>query len=206
MSEKIPVAVLGATGMVGQYFVSLLANHPWFKLDAVVASDRSAGKRYADACRWLLGAGMPETARDLIVQPLGSDVNGRRHFLRAAVGRCGRHRGQLRDARALYLQQRVQPSHGPPGAPACPRGKSRPFGDHSRTAPRQGLVRLYHHQSELQRRGAGQRVAPASTGFRPETGDGYHAASGVRRGLSGFVIARHSRQRDTVYRRRGTQA
>jgi aspartate-semialdehyde dehydrogenase len=77
MSSKIPVAVLGATGMVGQYFVSLLANHPWFTLDAVVASDRSAGKRYADACRWLLGAGMPESARDLVVQPLGSDVNGR---------------------------------------------------------------------------------------------------------------------------------
>ncbi len=77
MSNRLPVAVLGATGMVGQYFVSLLANHPWFTLDAVVASDRSAGKRYADACRWLLGAGMPDAARDLIVQPLGSDVNGR---------------------------------------------------------------------------------------------------------------------------------
>src|SRR5258708_6152301 len=77
MSARIPVAVLGATGMVGQYFVSLLANHPWFTLDAVVASDRSAGKRYADACRWLLGASMPEAARDLVVQPLGSDVNGR---------------------------------------------------------------------------------------------------------------------------------
>jgi aspartate-semialdehyde dehydrogenase len=77
-NERIPAAVLGATGMVGQYFVSLLANHPWFRLESVVASDRSAGKRYQDACRWLLGSRMPEEARNLTVgaldEPLGPRV------------------------------------------------------------------------------------------------------------------------------------
>ena len=77
MSKRIPVAVLGATGMVGQYFVSLTANHPWFELTAVVASDRSAGKRYADACHWHLGAEIPEAARDLEVLPIGADVDAR---------------------------------------------------------------------------------------------------------------------------------
>ncbi|MDB5075319.1 MAG: aspartate-semialdehyde dehydrogenase [Chloroflexi bacterium] len=77
MSDRIPAAVLGATGMVGQYFVSLLANHPWFSLDAVVASDRSAGKRYADACRWLLSADMPEQARNLEVSPLRAELSAR---------------------------------------------------------------------------------------------------------------------------------
>jgi aspartate-semialdehyde dehydrogenase len=77
MSERIPAAVLGATGMVGQYFISLLANHPWFRLASVVASDRSAGKRYQDAGRWLLGSNMPDEAGDLTVKPLGSPLDAR---------------------------------------------------------------------------------------------------------------------------------
>jgi len=80
VSERIPAAVLGATGMVGQYFISLLANHPWFRLESVVASDRSAGKRYQDACRWLLGSEMPDQARDLTVSPLGAPLDARLVF------------------------------------------------------------------------------------------------------------------------------
>ncbi len=53
--RKIPVAVLGATGAVGQTFVRLLANHPWFELAELGASERSAGKSYGDAARWLEG-------------------------------------------------------------------------------------------------------------------------------------------------------
>ncbi len=53
---RLPVAVLGATGAVGQTFIRLLAGHPWFRLAEVAASERSAGKRYADATRWLEGA------------------------------------------------------------------------------------------------------------------------------------------------------
>lgn len=53
--RKWKVAVLGATGAVGQTFIRLLANHPWFELTEVAASERSAGKRYADAARWLEG-------------------------------------------------------------------------------------------------------------------------------------------------------
>lgn len=49
MSAKIPVAVLGATGSVGQRFVELLLNHPWFEVAELAASDRSAGKKYAEA-------------------------------------------------------------------------------------------------------------------------------------------------------------
>ena len=51
--ERIPVAVLGATGSVGQRFVELLADHPWFELAAVAASDRSAGRPYREAARWM---------------------------------------------------------------------------------------------------------------------------------------------------------
>jgi len=66
--DRLPVAILGATGMVGQTFVRLLANHPWFRVTTVAASERSAGKTFADATRWLEGE-MPAAVRDLIVQP-----------------------------------------------------------------------------------------------------------------------------------------
>jgi len=67
MSEKIRVGVLGATGMVGQKFVSFLRDHPWFDLTWLGASDRSAGKPYREAASWRLGGVTPPHARDLMV-------------------------------------------------------------------------------------------------------------------------------------------
>jgi aspartate-semialdehyde dehydrogenase len=69
MSNKIPVAVLGATGSVGQRFVQLLADHPWFELAAVTGSDRTVGQPYGEACRWVLAEPMPASARELTVLP-----------------------------------------------------------------------------------------------------------------------------------------
>ncbi len=68
-SSQIPVAVLGATGSVGQRFISLLDNHPWFNVVALAASDRSIGQPYAQACRWILNDPMPDYARDMTVVP-----------------------------------------------------------------------------------------------------------------------------------------
>jgi aspartate-semialdehyde dehydrogenase len=67
--RKCSVAVLGATGAVGQTFVRLLADHPWFELAAVAASERSAGRRYAEATRWLGTEPIPPRAAAMIVQP-----------------------------------------------------------------------------------------------------------------------------------------
>jgi aspartate-semialdehyde dehydrogenase len=67
--SQIPVAVLGATGSVGQRFISLLDNHPWFKVVALAASDRSIGQPYSQACRWVLNDPMPEYARNMVVVP-----------------------------------------------------------------------------------------------------------------------------------------
>ncbi|HEY0779152.1 MAG TPA: aspartate-semialdehyde dehydrogenase [Gemmatirosa sp.] len=63
-----PVAILGATGAVGQTFVRLLHDHPWFRVSELAASERSAGRRYVDATRWLEGE-MPAELRDLVVLP-----------------------------------------------------------------------------------------------------------------------------------------
>ncbi len=60
MSQKIDVGVLGATGMVGQQFITRLANHPWFNVSWLAASERSEGKAYADAAPWRLATPMPD--------------------------------------------------------------------------------------------------------------------------------------------------
>ena len=69
MPDKLNVGVLGATGMVGQNYISLLADHPWFKVNHVAASPRSAGKSYGEAVkgRWHLAADVPESVRHLPV-------------------------------------------------------------------------------------------------------------------------------------------
>ena len=67
MSERIPVGVLGATGMVGQEFVGFLRDHPWFDLTWLGASDRSAGKPYREATSWRLGGITPAYVRDIVV-------------------------------------------------------------------------------------------------------------------------------------------
>src|SRR5512133_942940 len=72
--NQIPVAVLGATGSVGQRFMSLLDQHPWFKVVALAASDRSVGQKYSSAARWVLNEPMPEYARDMIVVPATTEA------------------------------------------------------------------------------------------------------------------------------------
>ena len=68
--KKWRAGVLGATGLVGQRLIKLLAGHPWFELTEVAASERSSGKTYAEAVRWHLDGPIPETARSLIVKGL----------------------------------------------------------------------------------------------------------------------------------------
>jgi aspartate-semialdehyde dehydrogenase len=69
MSEKIPVAVLAATGSVGQRFVQLLHEHPWFDVVALTGSDRTIGQKYGETCHWNLPEPMPAWARNMVVVP-----------------------------------------------------------------------------------------------------------------------------------------
>lgn len=70
MSRKYKVGILGATGTVGQRFIQLLQGHPQFEITALAASDRSAGKTYAEACAWKLTGSIPEAVRGIIVNPI----------------------------------------------------------------------------------------------------------------------------------------
>ena len=75
MADKpINVAVLGATGAVGQRFIQLLEGHPWFRISELVASDRSAGQRYGDAARWVISGGPADSISDKEVLPLDADL------------------------------------------------------------------------------------------------------------------------------------
>src|SRR5215471_600293 len=65
--QKIPVGILGATGVVGQRFIQLLENHPWFEVAWLAASDRSAGQAYGDAAKWRLKTPVPERVRRMKV-------------------------------------------------------------------------------------------------------------------------------------------
>jgi aspartate-semialdehyde dehydrogenase len=77
-NERIPVGILGATGMVGQEFVSFLRDHPWFDLTWLGASDRSAGKPYHEATTWRLGGETPAYVRDIVVSD-SKPVHGTKH-------------------------------------------------------------------------------------------------------------------------------
>lgn len=80
MNAKIPVAVLAATGSVGQRFVQLLDGHPWFEVVALTGSDRSIGQTYRTACHWILSDSMPAWAAEMTLVPSepGPVMNGAR--------------------------------------------------------------------------------------------------------------------------------
>jgi aspartate-semialdehyde dehydrogenase len=77
ITNKIPVGVLGATGSVGQKFIELLSNHPWFEVAEVAASERSAGNLYKDAVNWVLSSSIPERIANLKVKNCVPDLDSR---------------------------------------------------------------------------------------------------------------------------------
>lgn len=72
---KIKVGILGATGSVGQKFIELLDNHPWFEISALGASQRSAGKKYKDAVNWFMAKQLPDSIGEMVVQKCVADLD-----------------------------------------------------------------------------------------------------------------------------------
>ena len=72
---KIPVAVLGATGSVGQKFIQLLLDHPWFEITELAASESSAGKKYKDAVEWFVSDKVPEKVANIVVKKCEPNLN-----------------------------------------------------------------------------------------------------------------------------------
>lgn len=74
MINRIEVGILGATGSVGQKFIQLLENHPFFKVTEVAASDRSAGKKYSEAVNWFMSSPIPDDVKNLAVKNCNSEL------------------------------------------------------------------------------------------------------------------------------------
>jgi aspartate-semialdehyde dehydrogenase len=75
MKKKIPVGILGATGAVGQRFVQLLVDHPWFEIAALTGSDRTVGRPYGQGVNWVVPGDPPQVVRDLVVQETRPDLD-----------------------------------------------------------------------------------------------------------------------------------
>ncbi len=71
--DRLKVAVLGATGLVGQHFIRLLSSHPFFEIAALVASERSAGRKYREVVKWVLSCPIPDSVADMTVCPPDPD-------------------------------------------------------------------------------------------------------------------------------------
>lgn len=128
MLEKIPVGILGATGMVGQRFIQLLENHPWFEIKELAASERSAGKSYEDAVsgRWKVSADIPNSVKDmkvklckpglnckLVFSALDSSVAGpiEEEFAEAGYVVASNAKNHRMDADAPLIIPEVNPEH-----------------------------------------------------------------------------------------------
>jgi aspartate-semialdehyde dehydrogenase len=126
MQKKISVGVLGATGAVGQKFIKLLENHPWFELTELAASDRSAGKAYKDATAWRQYTPIPVEIKDRVVKPcepglssrvvfsgLDSSVAGEveENFARAGYIVVSNSKNHRMDADVPLLVPEINPDH-----------------------------------------------------------------------------------------------
>jgi aspartate-semialdehyde dehydrogenase len=90
MTKKTPVGILGATGTVGQRFIQLLEQHPWFEVAWLAASDRSAGKSYAEAAKWNLSTPLPERIARMTVSPAAPDSSAPRLIFAALDAKAAR--------------------------------------------------------------------------------------------------------------------
>jgi aspartate-semialdehyde dehydrogenase len=126
MAAKIKVAILGATGMVGQRFVQLLQDHPWFEISALAASERSIGKPYAEAVRWKLDTPIPPRVRDLpVLEPkpdldaqivfsgLDASVAGpiEEHFAQAGYAVISNSKNHRMDEDVPLVVPEINPEH-----------------------------------------------------------------------------------------------
>ncbi len=89
--SKIEVGILGATGSVGQKFIQLLENHPFFKVVEVAASDRSAGKKYSEAVNWFMPSPIPEYVAGVNSSAVRSGFEKPCYFLSARCKCCRRN-------------------------------------------------------------------------------------------------------------------
>ena len=134
--NRIPVGILGATGMVGQHFVKFLQNHPWFEITWMGASDRSAGKPYREATSWRLDGAMPAGVQHLEVHECKPVNAPRLMFSSMDASVATEIEREFAQGRPRGGLQFAQSSHGAGCSAADSRSESRSSEDHSAPAAR----------------------------------------------------------------------
>src|SRR6266566_2792437 len=186
MSTKISVGLLGATGIVGQRFVQMLEDHPWFEVAWLAASDRSEGRPYGEAARWKRKTAIPARVAQMQVSPAKPDGAPKVIFAALDASIAAELEPQFADAGCAVItnsgsQSRPREIAGVPGLAA-------------------EIGRLRRDQSQL----LGHRFShgPGAFGSAIWSSDrnGRNDAGSEWRGLSGCGIARYSRQRDSLHR------
>jgi aspartate-semialdehyde dehydrogenase len=109
--NKLNVAILGATGAVGQRFIQLLQDHPWFEISELVGKS-SAGKQYGDAVNWILDDNPPPSIQELVVKPLDASLESQLVFFCLAQRSRFHTRTRAGKCRTCSLYQRISTSHG----------------------------------------------------------------------------------------------
>ena len=199
---RIPVAILGATGAVGQRMVSLLAGHPSLRLAEVAASERSQGKTYLEATRWILPGDVPEEARGLVVTSVEEELESRL-VLSALDAKVADTVEPLQASRGKLVVSNTKSFRMQADVPLLiPEVNA----DHLALLDRQEWAaagRRDRHEPQL-RRGRprdGARAAPP----RVRAGGGlrHDAPGALGSGLPGRPLARRDGKRHSVHRRRG---
>ncbi len=116
MKNKYPIGILGATGMVGQRYIQLLENHPWFEITWLAASDRSSGKTYGEAAKWRLDTPLPERIAKMTVSPAEPDGAPQDHLCQRRCGHCARDGAEVCRGR---LRRDFEFERLPHGSPMC---------------------------------------------------------------------------------------
>jgi len=203
--ERIKVGVLGATGAVGQRFVQLLDGHPWFEIVALAASDRSTGRPYSEACRWLLSTPMPDAVREMTVLPSEPGFEARLVFS-ALPGDLAGPVEQAFAGAGYAVSSNTSTHRMEPNVPLLiPERQPRSRGPDRRATPQPGRHRLHRHQSELLHHRSRAGPQAAARQLRAAPGDGDHHAGHFRGRLPRRGLTGHPGQRDPLHRRRGTE-
>ena len=206
--EKYRVGVIGGTGMVGQRFVTLLENHPWFQLTAIAASSRSAGKTYEEAIggRWALDVPMPGEAKDMVVLNAETDIDriaAQVDFVFSAVDMKKEEIQALEEAYARRGCPVVSNNSAHRWTPDVPMVVPEINPEHLRViSPAQASgngARLYRRQVQLFPAKLCPRP-PSPARLRPGAGAGLHLSGHLRCGQDLRNLAGDGGQRDTLHR------
>ena len=196
-SAKIDVGVLGATGAVGQQFIALLANHPWFRVTWLAATERSAGKRYGDLT-WRLPTELPEETARLSVEALKAGAGPQLVF--SALDSSIAGEAEIEFAQAGHIVVSNSRNHRMDAlVPSADSGsESGAFGIAAAAAEDQRVERRDRDESELRGDAFGDRAgsfADLSTEARAD----HDAAGIVGRRISGRGVARCDGERDSIH-------